>query len=245
MLFLLMSSRSQARVFSFADVSLATFFKGNIGMTVLRDQSFRNSSGGETVNFDKLVPYQFGGEFGLLFSKPFGGFRVSLDLVSPRSLDGVSGSNAAGTPLMTFDSQISGYGPSAHIEFYLARGKQSKAVLSLGASYLTVNILNSYRLTAAGTSTYTGIVDHTEETSARGFSPIASLGWEFSAFDNVTILADIGYRYLVLSSFTFVRNGTTFTGTMAPGTAAKNVLGQERTLNLSGLWTGISFRFYF
>ena len=214
-------------------------------MTVLRDQSFRNTSGGETVAFDKLVPYQFGGEFGLVFAKPFGGFRVSLDLVSPRRLDGVTGSNAAGAPLMTFDSQISGYGPSGHIEFYLARGKQSKAVLSLGASYLTVNVLNSYRLTNAGASAYTGVTDHTEETTARGISPVASLGWEFSAFDNVTILADLGYRYLILSSFTFVRAGATFTGVMAPGAAAKDVLAQERMLNLSGLWTGISFRFYF
>ncbi|MBX9767551.1 MAG: hypothetical protein K2X47_09805, partial [Bdellovibrionales bacterium] len=128
-------------------------------MTVLKEQAFNNTSGTSTVAFDKTVPYQFGGEFGIVFSRPFGGFRLSVDMVSPRKLEGVTGSNAAGVALMTFDSQITGYGPGGHIEFYVSPGKTSKTVVSLGASYLTVNVLNSYRLTAQGNATYPTIVD--------------------------------------------------------------------------------------
>lgn len=242
---LLSFSSAHARVFSFSDATIGTFFKGSIGMTVLKDQAFKDSSGSATVAFDKTVPFQFGGEFGIVFARPFGGFRISLDLVSPRKLEGVTGSNSSGVSLMTFDSQITGFGPGGHLEFYLSQGKQSKTVLSIGASYLTVNVLNSYRLTADGNAAYPSIVDHTEETTGRGFSPMVSLGLEFSAFDNVTILADVGYRYLILDSFTFVREGTTFTGGMGAGTSAKNSLVQERLLSLSGVFTGIAFRFYF
>lgn len=234
---------AEARVFSFAKENVAVYFKGDAGLLKLGKSGYSKSSGTST-EFTAEPNFGYGGEFGVLLTLNAVGLRLGVTGITSRKMDGIEGKNAAGTLLMTMSSQAIAYAPSAHFEFGLKNTNTQRFFVSLGGGYAYVSLINDYRLTSSGTSTYPGIVDYTEEGTGNAIFGDVSLSYEFSMTDNVAMLLDLGYRYLQVSRLTHGRAATTFLGPVATGDVVRNSDGTNRTLDLNSPFFGIGFRFY-
>ena len=233
-----------ARQFDLQTETLATYFKADIAPAAETNQLFAQASGAQTT-FTQSVPANFNGEIGVLFTSPTVGVRLGIEISDPVKVGAASGNNAAGTQLMTVDSSILGWGPTLHVESYFDVSAEKRFFLSVGAGYLMLTTTNAYTLTATGQSTYPGIANYTESGSASGLDFNGSLGWEFSFSDAATLCLEAGYRYVNVGAITAKSAVTTFNGNIAQGSTLVNQDGSQRSLNLSGPFAGIGFRFYF
>jgi hypothetical protein len=239
-----MTGPAWARQFDLKAQKIATYFKVDAG-TAAEGSSLYSTSSGAQTNFSQAVAANFGGEIGLLFTSPIFGARLGIEILNPVKVGGASGTNASGSQLMTVDSSILGWGPSFHLENYFGVSSVQRFFLSLGASYLSMTTTNAYQLTPAGQAAYPGIANYTETGTASGMDYTASLAWEFGFSDWATMCIEGGYRYVVLGALTEKSDVAGFTGNQTAGSALVNQNGSPRTLNLTGPFAGIGFRFYF
>ncbi len=73
----------------------------------------------------------------------------------------------------------------------------------------------------------------------------SSMGFEFSLADNVTMLFDTGYRYLLATGFKHSRSANTFLGDVSKGSDMKINGGGQREIDMTSLYVGFGFKFYF
>jgi hypothetical protein len=108
-----------------------------------------------------------------------------------------------------------------------------------------VTTQNIYKMTAAGTTAFGGVADHTETGKGSGFALQTSAAYEFEFADHATLVLDVGYRYLRITTLTSSGDVTTMSGTYHEGDTLKNNNGSDRSLDLGGFFGGAGFRFYF
>jgi hypothetical protein len=228
---------AKARVFDFQRENVATYFKGNYGMGNVGKTAFADSIGSTKIT--DSVKYLWGGELGLLVTMDSVGLRIGINLVNPQKLDGVEGKDAGGTKVYALKSTIIAVLPSAHIEVYLDKGKESRWVVAAGGGAGTVTLINDYDMVPGGP-----IGDFVEEGSGYVYFGDVNLGYEFVLSDNVTTFLDCGYRYIYVPKLEHKRNATTFLGTVSKGDTVKVSDGTDRKLDLSSYYIGVGFRFY-
>ena len=238
----LFSPLAHARVFDFKNESLATYFRGSYGFSNLGGSAFEKSSG-NSISTDKQVASAASGEFGFLLSAKHFNLLLGAEYLIPRALTEIEGKNIGGTRMFLLNSSVSAFIPMLNIEFLLSQGPTSKFFFGGGPGLAIVSFDNVYTMTAAGTA-QTSISDHTESGTAQSLGGQAYIGYEALFTDTVTVAFDLGYRYYKITGFTSTKGTQTFSGTQTPGSNILNMNGTPRTMDLSGVFAGISCRFY-
>ncbi len=242
------SAKVQSRVFDFKKESVATYLRGSAGLSTLGTQLFDGSSGSGTTFSDAGVTYTFSGEIGLLFTFSTTTFRAGIEALRPKSLEGVTGTDAANNELFTLNSTMLVLIPQIGIDYAYYASSQFKAYVggSLGSASATFG--NHYTLTAAGQAATTPASTETtfsEEGQGTAYMGTFSTGFETIFSDNVTFLLDVGYRYLQIENLTYTSApGATFVGPISKGDVVANTDGSSKIVNLSGPFGSIAFRFY-
>lgn len=238
------SSLAHARVFSFKEESLAVYFGGSAGYLSLNQGAFKNSSGSLTTKFSDGVTYSPAIELGASLKVEKVTFKFAAEILQTNTLRDVSGKNTSGTELMSLTSKVFVFNPNLVIEFTLMQKPQSRSFFGLGAGMAKVSVDNTYALTSAGQTAYSGLANYTDKTGASSISYSVHFGQEYHFIDNVTFMYNLGYRYMNFTALEYKTAATAFQGAVAKGDAAKLNDGTNRGLDMSSVFFGVSFRFY-
>ncbi len=226
---------ASARVFSFTNETFAAYFSGYGGLSGLGTSAF-NGEATPTMTYSPDVKYNYGGEFGFLYSKSLLNLRFGFEVLKPSQVDSTASN---GSEQYVVSSDILGYAPKLSIEFNLRPTPQSRSFIALTVGSASVTLKNDYAFTAA----YPG-VDSTMEAKGSGTLLGASMGYEGILTDTTTIMCEVGYRNLLIDNLKYSKDVTTFTGAHASGDAVLNSSGEQRTLDFSGVIISVGFRFY-
>lgn len=237
------TAQAHARVFTIDQASFATYFKGTFGNSVLQKHPYDKTSGAQT-EFSDQTDFNLSGEIGFIFPHPHFNFKLGVEILSPLTPSNLKGKNSSGQELMSVDSSILGLFPVAHLEYVVARNNLGRVYFSVGGGYGRVSLSNDYTLTALGTSTYS-LSSFKDSSSQYTYIAETSLGYEMSFVQSVTVAFDFGYRYCVAKDLKYGGAGTNFIGSHSDGDSVVESDGSAKNLDLSGVFTGLSFRFYF
>lgn len=243
----LCSFPANARVFNFKDSNLAPYLRVTGALSSLHKSAFENSSSVNT-SIDGSSRFAYSGELGFMFGLSSDmNFRLGAELIQHRPVTEASGLSPSGAERFKLDSSVSVFNPNATLEMVFKPGPTMRYFLSAGVGLASVTVENKYTMTTQGTSDYGGsLTDFTEKMEASAIESHVGLGLETVFTDNVTCALDLGYRYLPVRSLKYkgdVKNLYNPSG-VSKGDEVLNADGQKRTLDLSGLTLGISFRFY-
>lgn len=241
LLFLLTPLIVQARVFNIDKETAAAYFM----MTGAGSQIGTNALNGESgagVTFSGGTNYNYSGEFGFLYSRPYASLRFGLEIFKPSLLN--SAATSGGADLYTAQSDIMGYAPKISLEVNLNRGGTYRSFIAVMAGTASMTLKNDYVLTSAGQSAYPGVADHSIEVKGSATLLAATLGYEGLLTDTTTIFVEFGYRQLKFDNLKYTKDVTTFSGTKTSGDTLENAVGAPRTLDFSGGFIGLGFRFF-
>ncbi|UOF01064.1 hypothetical protein [Bdellovibrio reynosensis] len=241
LLLIFLSPLAQARVFNINKENFAAYFLGttgasNIGTSAVDDES------SQTVTFDDETNYNFTGEFGLVYSRPWLSLRFGFEILRPWVLE--TKANNGTDDLYTAKVDLLGYIPKVTAEINLQGTNTYRSFLSVSAGTANLTMKNDYTLTAAGSAAYAGVTDHSVE--AKGTAPLlaASLGYEGFMTDTTTILVEFGYRQLNFDNMKYSKDVATFSGAKTSGSEVLKVDGEKREFDFTGGFISIGFRFY-
>ena len=165
--------QAEAKVFSFKDDRVAGYIRGTYELSNAGKEAYENSSGTAT-KFSDGIGASFGTEVGFLFGlSPNTSMRAGFAAIRARNSD-LEGVNSSGTKLMDVESDILALGPSATLEYLASNTGTSRLVFYVGALWADVKMKNTYSLTSAGSSTYSGATAAYVEESEAGL-----LSWHF------------------------------------------------------------------
>lgn len=241
-LFNLFGAPSWARVFHFAKESFAAYFGGTQGQSLLYQTHFSDTSGA-AMTIDKSVLTNMGGEFGVLFSGNEVSLRLGAELIKPGTLKGAIGTDASGTTVYDFESNISAVIPKAALELNLRTGDAWRVFLSFGAGTAAISYKNSYTF-AAGQTTFPALANFSDEATGTANLYEALLGVETLMNDTTTIALAVGTRTLETSNYKYKYDVTNFSGAHAAGDAVLNADGTDKASDFGGTIISLLFRFY-
>lgn len=233
---------AQARVFNYKDATVAAYVRGTGGLSLLDQDAFANEAGAGTA-LTGASKYNYGAELG--FALAIGAnthLKFGAEMIQENPVNG-SGADSSGVKRYDITSSVFVFNPNVALEHVWSSSGSIRYYFSLGAGYAMVTASNAYKMTDAGVAAL-GVGDFKENMSATALSGQASFGLETLFLDNVTLLADAGYRYLPVRQMKYTGDVKNFTGTFAKGDIVTNSDGSKRTLDLGGLFLGVTFRFY-
>ncbi|MCB0422666.1 MAG: hypothetical protein KDD61_16815 [Bdellovibrionales bacterium] len=245
---ILCTQTALARVFAFKDEWLASYFRVSGSSSLLGQEGFKYSSGsGTTVANDVGITYS--GEFGFLFhiGEMFN-FRVGIEAIQTKTPTDTFGVNSSAQNLFELNHKVLVLNSNATVEFNYFRTPTFRLYVAGGSGLASVTMDNQYEMTATGISEL-GTNSYTEKAEANVVSTHVATGVEVLFVDAVTAVAEIGYRYLPVRELTH-KNGETVIGEggsskdVTKGSILTNHDGSQRSIDMSGIFIGISFRFY-
>lgn len=231
---------AEARVFDITKESFAAYFSASGGSSLLGVKAIEKEAG-SSLTYSGGVNYNYGGEFGFIYSKSAVSLRFGMEILKPSALDSAVG--VVGTDYYSAKSEILGYAPKLALEFNLHGNQVSRSYISVAGGLANVTMKNEYVMTAVGSSAL-GVVDHTAESKGSGTLLAASLGYENILTDTTTIAVEFGYRQLKIDRLQYTKSVSTFGGAKASGEDVKASDGSARSLDFSGGFVAIGFRFY-
>lgn len=237
-LFLILSPITQARVFDLTKQSIGTYLRGTYGQSGLDKKAYEDSSGANTL-FSDSVSTATSGEFGVYFGAQNLGFRISAELYQPDKMKGIKGKDSGGSDLMDLTSGVSVQIYKVGLEYSWFLSPKSKIYTVLSVGQATVKLTNEY----SNISGY-AVSDFTEKSSESLVMGEIQLGYEYNFSADTTFLLDLGYRQLQAKSLKYSSSVTSFLGNVNEGDVVLNASGNNRTLDLGGLYLGFGFRFY-
>lgn len=242
-LFLLLLSPlgAEARVFDFGRETFAAYFMGTAGTSALGTGAVRGESG-STVSFTEESKTVYSGEFGFLFSVPQVSFRFGLEYLSPSAMKGSVANNGT-SDLYSVDSITQAYIPKVTVEINVRHLGDSRSFVGVSAGWANFTLQNDYTLTAAGSAQWPGM-DTAVEGKGTGTMAALSLGHEGLLSDTTTYAFEFGYRYLKIADLKYSGDANVFGTSHSSGDAMKTQAGSARDIDLSGIYLGMSFRFY-
>ncbi len=241
--FLGWSSVGWGRVFDIKSETFGSYFKGTYASGLVGKSMFESSSG-TGVTFDKTADYNFSGEFGFLWARSFMVLRLGAEVIRTRSLQGTKGTDASDVELYKMNSDVNVFNPKVGVEFSFFRSSIARAFFGGSVGQATVTVQNSYAFTSAGNTTFNNLADFTEAGTQTVTSAEGLVGFECLFSDTTTFVFDAGYRSLKASALARKADVTTFDGAQTAGEPLKNSDGTQKTLDMSGLFVGLAFRFY-
>lgn len=236
LLFILaLSSAAEARVFDMSKASFAPYLRGTYTPMSMTDGLYSDSQGTGATMSNK-VSYDASGEVGVLYAGKALSLRLGVEyLMLPRS------NQTSSNSMYTMDSAATVLTPKIGFEINLKSWQTTKFFLLLSGGYANLASKTQYSFLPA--STY-GLSDFSESLKGSTVSGEAALGFEGLLSDSTTYALEAGYRYMNFSKLTYSSSGTNFKGAFASGDTAVNADGSNRTLNLSNIFVGFSFRFF-
>ena len=231
---------AQARVFSVANESFAAYLGGTYGAGFTNTMNSMSDGAGVTLN--SVVGSNQSGEFGFIYANSRFNLRFGMEVLRPPAKT-VDGTDASSTPLYSLTSEVSVIIPKFDLDINLKKWETSRIFLSAGAGSASLVGRNSYTFTAAGTTNF-GLADFAEDLRAETTMYEGALGFEGLFTDTTTYMISAGYRGLNFKEVRHNKDLTTFQGAVVKGDKALNDDGSQRTLNMSGYFVGIQFRFW-
>lgn len=233
---------AQARLFDFDREKAAAYFNitggaSGVGVSTLKDEAQAGIQYSGDINFN------YTGEFGFLTSFKYLNLKVGMEFFNPVSLGGSSAKSSA--ELYSADSKLFGYAFKGALDFNIHHKGVNRSYVTVGMGLVSMQLTNSYLMTAAGQAEFPGIVDHEYKAKSTGTMYSAGLGYEGHFADTTTLFFELGYRYLPLDEWKYKGSGTTFGGSYSSGDIVKKVDGKAREIDLSGAYVSFGFRFYF
>ena len=235
-------SKAEAKIFDFKNASYGAFVGGTYGPSQASDMAYGGSSG-DKVNFDQKEQSNYSAEFGFIASHQKVNFKLYAEYLFPKHLTNVTGSNASGTSVYNLDTQVTALIPTAALEYAIKSGNTWRWLVAGGYGYAMANMANKYTFTSAGQSY--GLSNFEEDATATSSMYMGYTSLEFQFTEIGTMMLSAGYRYLRLNNWTNSSPVTGFNGSEASGATLTNQDGSNRSVNLSGPYAGVSFRFYF
>lgn len=245
-LFLLIATaQTEARVFNPKDSSFAAYIRGSGGTSNLGHSAYADSSGADSRFELKDRPaYHYSGEVGVMFLlSDQSRFRIGFEGLQTREVDATG--KVGSTKAMDVTSRVLSMMPTANLELDFSQGEGSKYFTFAGVGYAKVTSTNDYDLNAFGLGYYGLSGDYKETVSGNAIMGQVGVGAEWPAIDNVNFALELGYRYLVASKLNYENSHNTAEGSTVKGGAAKIKNGTDtRSLDMSGMFVGFSFRFF-
>lgn len=241
--FLIFITSAQARVFSLADQAVASYFKGFTSPSGVLQTPFAGTMGSGSSVVEKYGS-SIAGEVGVVFTSTQAAFSLGVELIHPKALSHVDGVDSASQVLYNLDADVSALIPKAGLDFIIKKGDHSRFYLNMSGGVGTLTYSNHYAFTAAGQTAFANLADFTEEGAASATLMEASLGYEQFLSDSTTMVFEGGYRQLNFSAITYKTAITDFSGAHAKGDNVLNLDGTPKTINFTGSFAALTFRFY-
>ena len=235
---------AQARVFNYKEASTAAYVRATGGYSSLAQDPFANASGTDTT-ISGTTQYNYSGEVGFMLGlSPNIHLRLGAELMQENPVVS-DGQNPAGVSRFSLNSSVFIFNPNVAFEYVYSVHGNIRFFAELGAGYANVTVVNDYKMTPTGTSAF-GVSDYKETMETNTLSGIAGIGLETLFTDNVTLLADFGYRYLPVKTMKYKADVNTISSPAGvhKGDPVLNADGSKRTFNLGGLYGGLALRFY-
>jgi hypothetical protein len=227
------------------DLSFAPYIRGTAGDAWTHQEAFIQELGATQV--DGTVQYSFSGELGFMFRvAPRINMRLGAEVFEPEPITNANGANSSGTSLLTMNSNIFVFNPQVAVEVVATTFKSGNRILVTGGvGDAFVNLKNDYNVTAAG-QTALGLGSFTETATGQDINFFSSVGYEFYMVDHILGMLEVGYRYFHVNDLNHSQNEKTFAqqSGATSGSPLLNSDGSQRTFDLSGVFVGLSFRFY-
>ena len=237
LLFSICISQAQARVFNLAKEKFASylFFNGSQPAN-LKDTPWVLES--TSTSSDKTYSTVTGGEFGFTYATGFVSWRFAFEIFKPSKLSEISAiKNSAA--IYTVSSDITGYAPKLGFEI-TPWMKDNYKIFAFGYIGTTsVTLKNDYTNVTIAPS-----ANHTVEMAGTGNLLGGGIGYETSFFDTTSFIMEAGYRALTVDQLTYSKAVTTFNGAVTVGQTVLKTDGGKRSIDLSGAYATIGFRFW-
>jgi hypothetical protein len=242
----LLGSNAVARKFDFKSEYFASYFRGTGGTSAVGDNAFKGA-GGHSTEYTDSVKYNFSGEIGFLIN-PVDKvtLRLGVELLQAKPLNDTKGTQNE-QDMFTLTSTVFVFNPLVTVEAAFLTTSKSRAFVYAGSGLANVTMDNQYSFTPLGQTSLGVASDYTEKTEANLIYWHLGLGYEVLFVDNVTAAFDLGYRYLPIEELKYkadIDDMVDSIGSVNKGDVVMNQEGGPRTLDMSGPYIGLSFRFY-
>ncbi len=241
---ILATSAAEARVFSFKDETMAAFFHGTYGLSRLGSTPYKDASGVNTEFAGPEHKANFSGELGFLYTmSPRLTLRLGAEVIQAHQSE-IVGQAANETKYFDLVSDVFVFSPNATFEWHIDTADWYRLSFFVGAGYATVTSDLNYTFTTAGKAALGVSADYDEAGAARLISGHTGFIFEMAMIDTVTTVLELGFRHMPIPKLTYADNVTTITGAQAKGDTILDQDGSNRTLDMSGYYLGLSFRFF-
>lgn len=241
---LIYSGTAGARVFAFGEEGFAPYVGGQyLTFSSGADGGYASSGGAGNAFASKYstgMGYEFGFTYGIQKVRLLFGFEY----IKPAVLTAVTGTNAAGAVMYAMENDLSAMVPKVGFEVDLKTWKEARFYMDAQYGSASVTMASTYTFTTAGTAAYPTMTNFKEEIKGTASMIQGGFGFEFLGFDSTTIQMGLGYRSLKVSALTHNLAVTSFQGAVAKGAPAMNDDGTARSLDLSGYYVSVMFRFW-
>ncbi len=238
-----------AYVFNYQNSGVAPFFGATAADTLQSSQAFSRTSGSVT-DFSSGVQFGFSGQLGIQFNinRDFS-FRIGAEAYQGKSINAVGTRASDGANLMTVSSLATVLNPNAGIQYNMLSSRSGRIYLLLDGGYAMATVANNDSLTSTGVTQYsTSSSSIDEKWSGDTTSYVAGVGAEYHAFSNTTIALEVGYRQMQFDKFTYANSGYAIRGSSETSVSSGQIVtdngGAPVSLNMSGVFAGVVFRFY-
>lgn len=243
LLILFLGLSAQARVFSFANETVAPYVHFRGGMSSMGNEPYRWQSA-STYSGDE-VDLVYGGEFGLHLRTPYGigvSFGVVIDTIDP--VEGAMAANGAGVNLFTVDTKALSYGGSVLFDYEFTQTPTFLWKFVFGGGYQFADIENTYTLSGTGQPLVGGQTSFTETYKADIPFAVVGLGTEMALSGSATISFLFGYRHALVDEWTYAGGGQNFAGVHGDGADVVFEDASKKTINWSYPFLQVGFNFY-
>jgi len=239
---LFISQQSEARVFDMNAEKFAGYFRAGYAPSTINKTAFEFASN-HSETYDAQMTFLYGGEFGFVYASPFLSLRFGIEAIRPPTLK-VSATDASGTALYSLNSDVSVVIPKIGFEFNIKQKNTSRFFFNVNYGQGNLGLVNTYTMLTAGT-TLTGKADFTEDGRGSATCLDGALAYETLLTDTTTMVLDVGYRNLKFDSITHNRDVDSIAqGAVAKGAAMLNADGTARSLDFTGYFASLMFRFW-
>ncbi len=238
----LISLKSQARVFSFENESVAPYLNFRGGMSQLEEDPYAWQSASR-YSGDKF-DLTYGGEFGLYLRGAGMGLRLGVLVQTFDGVQAAQGLRTDGTALYSANSEGLLFGPAFSIDIQLAEQPTHLWKVVFGGGYQWGQFENNYSMTAAGEALVGGQSEFSETYKSQMFYAVAGVGTEIVLADETTIEFMLGYHHSFPVTWLYAGGGENFAGTHNGDDDVVFEGGARKTLNLSYPFLQVGFQFY-
>lgn len=232
--------QSWGRVFDLNQERFSSYLFFNAAQGSLKDSPWvLESSATSTDNsYSTALGGILGGEFGFTYKVETMAWRFGFEIIKPQKLKAISATQS-GSTVYQLDSDVTGYAPKIGLELSAWRNNSQRVFIFAYVGSANISLKNEY-----SSLTIAPNVDHAVEMTGTGNLIGGGFGYEIAAFDTTSFVLETAYRSLKVGDFKYSKDVTTFSGAVTSGSTVLKTDGEKRSVDLSGLYVTLGFRFW-